>query len=91
MAKPKKWDKSHFLFSKINVARENDPLCDKFGIANLDDRELVLSIRDCGIQEPLSVSADNVLLSGHRRLAAAKYVGLVHVPVRTVDVTGATP
>lgn len=82
---PKKVDKSNFLVKDVQVAKENDLLYDRFGIANLDDRELTLSIRENGIQEPLTLSADCVLLSGHRRLAAAKYLGLRTVPVRVVD------
>ena len=70
----------------ILVARENDLLYDKFGIANADDCELAISIRDNGIQEPLTISDDHVLLSGHRRFAAAKYLGLATVPTRMVDV-----
>lgn len=83
---PRKVDKSHFLVKDVQVAKENDLLYDRFGIANLDDRELTISIRDNGVQEPLTLSTDNVLLSGHRRLAAAKFLGLQTVPVRVVDV-----
>jgi hypothetical protein len=83
---PKKVDKSHFPVQQVQVANENDLLYDRFGIANLDDRELTLSIQSNGIQEPLTLSADHVLLSGHRRFAAAKYLGLKTVPVRVVDV-----
>lgn len=82
----KKVDKSHFPVQRVQMARENDLLYDRFGIANLDDRELTLSIQSNGIQEPLTLSADHVLLSGHRRFAAAKYLGLKTVPVRVVDV-----
>jgi len=84
----KKWDKSHFLelpVTDIEVASENDLLYDRFGIANRDDVDLALSIRDQGIQEPLTLSADHVLLSGHRRLAAAKVLGLHEVPCRVVE------
>lgn len=86
IAKSKKWDKYHFPVLQVKVARENDLLYDRFGIANLDDYELTVSIRDHCIQEPLTLSTDHVLLSGHRRLAAAKYLGLQDVPVRIVDV-----
>ncbi len=82
----RKVDKSHFPVQQVQVARENDLLYDRFGIANLDDRELTLSIRESGIQEPLTLSADHVLLSGHRRFAAARYLGLKTVPVRIVDI-----
>ena len=85
-AKPEKWDKSHFPVSVIRVASENDLLYDRFGVANRDDADLAISIRDKGIQEPLTISKDDYLLSGHRRLAAAKYLGLETVPCRVVDV-----
>ena len=93
MAKPKKQDKSHFdeysvelSVAAILVAPENDLLYDRFGIANRDDADLAISIRDKGIQEPLTLSNDQYLLSGHRRLAAAKYLGLKNVPCRMVEV-----
>lgn len=82
----KKVDKNHFPVQQVQVAGENDLLYDRFGIANLDDCALTISIRDDGIQEPLTLSTDHVLLSGHRRFAAAKYLGLKTVPVRVVDV-----
>lgn len=85
-ANPKKRDKSNFLVGQIKTAYENNNLYDKFGIANADDYALTLSISEEGIQEPLVVSADNFLLSGHRRMAAAKHLGLESVPVRVVDV-----
>jgi hypothetical protein len=85
VAKPEKQDKSHFPIHSIQVASENDLLYDRFGIANRDDADLTISVRDKGIQEPLTLSADNILLSGHRRLAAAKYLGLKTVPVRVVQ------
>jgi hypothetical protein len=48
---------------------------------------LIQSIREYGIQEPLVLSKDMRLLSGHRRLAAARYLGLEEVPVRFDPVT----
>ena len=84
-AEIQKWDKSHFSVSAIQEAADNDLLYDRFGIANRDDADLAISIREVGIQEPLTLSADSILLSGHRRLAAAKYLGLKTVPVRVLD------
>ena len=89
-ALPKEWDKSHFPVSKIKAARENDLLYDNFGVGNLDDYELMLSIKESGIQEPLTLSTDFYLLSGHRRLAAAKYLKLVEAPVRFVAINFAS-
>ena len=83
-ALPKKQDLSHLSVAIIRTAPENDLIYDRFGIANADDRALTISIRDSGVQEPLVVSADLFLLSGHRRLAAARYLGMKSVPVRLV-------
>jgi ParB-like nuclease domain len=44
--------------------------------------EMADSIRECGILEPLVVSADHYLLSGHRRHCAALMVGLKTLPCR---------
>jgi hypothetical protein len=85
-SKPKKTDLSHFPVERIKTARENDYIYSRFGIANADDASLAVSIRDVGVQEPLLISSDDVLLSGHRRLAASKYLGLATVPVRVSEV-----
>ena len=81
----KKQDLSHFPISRIKQAPENESIYDNFGVANADDRQLIESINDNGIQEPLVITSDWVLLSGHRRLAAATYLGLSEVPVRILD------
>ena len=81
-----KSDLSYFPITQIQVARENDLLYDRFGIANEDDAALVVSIKELGIQEPMTLSNDGYVLSGHRRLAAAKYLRLEAVPVRFKDV-----
>ena len=81
----KKSDLSHFPVDMIKPAVDNHLLYDRFGIANPDDRGLAASIMERGILEPLVISSDQVLLSGHRRLAAAKYLGLTQVPVRMID------
>ncbi len=84
-ATPKKSDKSNFPVTQVKIARQNDLLYEPFGVANVDDAALVVSIHELGIQEPLALSTDGYLLSGHRRFAAAKYLGLETVPVRFVD------
>jgi ParB-like chromosome segregation protein Spo0J len=54
------------------VAPEND-LCIDSAVPT-DDADLAISIRDKGHwNDPIN---DQFLLSGHRRLAAAKYLGL---------------
>ena len=81
----KKQDKSHFPIDQIKQASENESIYDNFGVANSDDLQLVESINAKGILEPLVITEDMVLLSGHRRRAAAKYLGLSTVPVRMLE------
>lgn len=83
----KKWDKSHFPIDQIKVASVNDYLYDRFAIANHDDQALYQSIKEVGIQEPLVITLDNYLLSGHRRISCAKRLGHETVPVRIIDQT----
>ena len=82
----KKSDKNHFFVCDLKTARENDRIYDPFGTANEDDMALGVSIMINGIQEPLTISSDGYVLSGHRRLAAAKDLDMETVPVRQVDV-----
>jgi hypothetical protein len=65
----------------ISPAPENARLYNAFSTANPDDRELVDSIVERDILNPIRVSADNVLVDGHRRLAAAKISRQQTVPV----------
>jgi len=51
-----------------------------------DVRALAESIREHGIREPLVITKDRVILSGHRRWTAAKLAGLTRVPYRTEPV-----
>jgi hypothetical protein len=86
MSIEQKWDTSQFEIASIKVARDNDLIYGSFALDSDDDAQLLLSIKSKGILEPLVLSADHVLLSGHRRLAAARYLGLTVVPVRIHDV-----
>ena len=80
--KKKKRDISYFLTEEIHPAADNNLLYDSFSPnADEDDYKLYSSIKEIGIREPLQVSADGVLLSGHRRFAAALWLGLEKVPV----------
>ena len=65
----------------IRPALENEFIYNGFSLANEDDRNLVDSIRRKGILEHLTISADGVLLSGHRRHNAAKVLHMETVPV----------
>lgn len=49
-------------------------------------RELALSIAKHGLREPIVVTADYYIVSGHRRHTAAQLAGLEMVPVRVLSV-----
>ena len=66
----------------IQRSPENDTL---YRPVDKDDPEiqaLALSIRQNGVLEPLVVTQDNFLLSGHRRLVVSRIAGLKEVPCR---------
>jgi len=44
------------------------------------DEELVASVREHGVTTPIEVTGANVVISGHRRLSAARQAGLTTVP-----------
>ena len=72
---------------KIKPSPENDSL---YKPVNLDDPETIAladSIREFGVREPIVVTLDGFILSGHRRYAAAKLARLAEVPVRYEDVS----
>lgn len=50
--------------------------------ADATDDDLVESIQQHGIIEPLVISPERIVISGHRRLAAAAQLGLKTVPAR---------
>jgi len=49
------------------------------------DEELMSSIKEYGIQEPLICTSDYIQISGHRRLKASRALCLTEVPVKVVD------
>ena len=65
----------------IIASPENDDLYNRVNQNRSDFKELVESIRAEGIKEPLHVTEDGFILSGHRRQAAAKAAGKSEVPV----------
>ena len=77
----------HDLISQIPISRiqpspENDELYRPVDPDAPDIRDLTKSIRQNGIVEPLVITADGYILSGHRRFAAAIRAGLKKVPCR---------
>lgn len=70
--------------SDVRPAPENDEI---YRPSTLDDpefRALIASVSRDGIREPLVITQDGYLVSGHRRLAAAEAADLEQVPCRIV-------
>ena len=81
-----KQDISYFPPDALTPALENNLLYDGFNPwADDDDYALYASLKAEGIREPLHVTLDRVILSGHRRHAAAKLLKLPQVPVIVTD------
>lgn len=70
------------LLSQIKPSPENDTLYRPIDPTDPEVRALAASIRQHGVKEPLVLTQDHFLLSGHRRYAASKLVGLSEVPCR---------
>lgn len=66
----------------IQPASLNDKLYDPIDENEPSFQALVSSIEELGILEPIVVSADGYILSGHRRHAGACVIGLQTIPVR---------
>jgi hypothetical protein len=64
---------------ELRPSPENDQLYRPVDPADPEFLGLVRSVKAHGVQEPLIVTADGYVVSGHRRLAAAKLAGLAAV------------
>ena len=73
--------------ASIKPAPENDIIYRAISEEDPDIRGLAQSIKKNGVIEPLVISKDNFLLSGHRRLFAAELAGLIEVPCRVEDIS----
>jgi hypothetical protein len=72
---------------RIRPSRTNDLIYRPIDPADPDFLALVASIREHGVLEPLVVTRDGVIVSGHRRHAAAREAGLKTVPCRVVPIS----
>ena len=70
---------------KLRPSPENSDLYRPVDPADPEIVELARSIKAHGVQEPLIVTADYFIVSGHRRLAAAKLAGLAALPCKVLD------
>jgi hypothetical protein len=70
----------------VRPAPENELIYRPVSQKDPDVRELTRSIAKHGVKEPLVVSRDGFILSGHRRHAAARAAGIHQVPCRIEDI-----
>jgi len=71
---------------QIKPSPENDALYKPIDPSDPDIVGLAESIEKRGVLEPLVISADGYIVSGHRRYAAAGVAGLESVPCRRVAI-----
>lgn len=65
---------------------ENDRLYRKRDIKNPDDARFVRSVATEGILDPIVVSLDWFVISGHGRLWVALFAGFTSVPIRVANI-----
>ena len=70
----------------IKIAPENDQLYRPVLVTDPAIIALGESIRDNGLGEPLVLSLDNYIISGHRRFAGCKLAGMTMIPCRYLNV-----
>lgn len=73
----------------IKPAPENDNVYKPIAWDNPEIHELARSIKEHGVQEPILISRDGFIISGHRRRMAAYLAELDHVPVRVHPISRA--
>jgi hypothetical protein len=73
----------------IIPAPENDNVYNAIAFDDPQIIDLARSIKEHGVQEPLLISRDGFIISGHRRRVASYLAGLEKVPVRIHSVSRA--
>ncbi len=71
----------------IKPSPENDELYRPIDPTDLDILALAKSIRKHGVREPIVITKDGWIISGHRRYAAAILAGLKSIPCRIEDIS----
>jgi hypothetical protein len=77
---------THRPLSEIRPSPENDKLYKRIDTNDSDFRAFAEQVRTNGITDPLIITHDGYICSGHRRYAAADYIGLESVPCRTMTI-----
>jgi hypothetical protein len=74
----------------IQLSPENDQIYGAIDLNDPDTLSLAQSIQQHGVRTPLLVSKDGFLISGHRRIHAARLAGLSQVPVQIYQIERAS-
>lgn len=77
---------SNIRLSDIRPSPENDRLYRPVTTDDPEIGELAVSIQRDGVLEPLVITKDRYILSGHRRYTASRLAGLTEVPCRVEDI-----
>ena len=77
-------DMNNLIKITIDTLKEH-PLNARIYGDSAPERALVESIKRNGVLEPIVISRDNTIISGHRRVAACSVVGITEIPARKVD------
>src|SRR5262245_6270134 len=70
----------------VRTSFKNDVLYKPVNEKDPEIQALAASIAEYGVREPLVITLDNYILSGHRRYVGAKLAGLEFVPCRRENV-----
>ena len=73
----------------LQPSPENDDLYGAIDPKDIDLINLANDIAANGLREPIQISADHYIVSGHRRYNAAKLVKLAKVPIVRLDISRA--
>lgn len=75
----------------ITPARQNDILYRPVDLADPEIKALAESIRQHGVMDPIVITQDQIIVSGHRRFAASRLAGLSAVPCREIGLHSSDP
>lgn len=75
----------------IKPSQENDLLYKPIDPNSSDIIELAISIRENGLLEPITVTKDHYILSGHRRYTACQVAGLKEIKIRYYPIYSDSP
>jgi hypothetical protein len=77
--------------SEIFPSPENEKLYRPISVNDPDIIDLAKSIDRLGLQEPIVISSDGFIISGHRRYAACKRLGHKTIRCRVLDIHSTDP